>query len=67
MTMMNKSMIIYNAHYKHSSRERGRDRPADRPADRQTDRDRDQTQIYYTHESFLYAAQGSQFDMQLSL
>ena len=66
---MNKSMIIYNAHYKHSSREREgeTDQQTDQQTDRQTDRDRDQTQIYYTHESFLYAAQGSQFDMQLSL
>ena len=73
MTMMNKSMIIYNAHYKHSSRDREReretqtDRQASRETDRQTDRERAQIQIYYTHESFLYAAQGSQFDMQSPL
>ena len=68
-------MIIYNAHYQYSSTKRERkgetdrqtDQQTDRPADRQTDRDRARTQIYYTHESFHSAAQGSQFDMKSPL
>ena len=58
-------MHIINIHpQREKGRDRQTDRQTDRPADRQTDRDRARTQIYYTHESFHSAAQGSQFDMK---